>query len=99
MELASVKQLRKNVWNLLLDYAGAVVFHYNPVFEFAYFYYLDAYFRKHSCFLAGIKGIVNSFLDSHEQCLPLIVEPEQMPVLCEEFSYRNLFLPLGKLVS
>src|SRR3989338_5831692 len=98
MELASVKQLCKNIWNLLFYYAGAVVLYDNFVLELGHFNDFYAYLGKHPCLFACVKRVVYSFLHSHQQCFPLVVKPKQMPVFCEKFSYRDFLLPFSKLI-
>jgi hypothetical protein len=95
MELGPIQELREDRGNLLADNAGAVVGDGNP--EAAGLarrgrsvpvggdgLHFDDHLREDPGFLAGVQGVIDGFLDTGEQRLSRIVEPQEMPVLGEE---------------
>jgi len=103
VKFRAIEQLGKNPWNLLTNDARPVVRDGDPEFcglagrdRFAVRDHLepDGDVRQNAGFFTSIERIVHGFLYAGEQSLARIIEPEQMPVLREEFRDGNF--PLAR---
>jgi len=92
MEFRSVEELRKDFWNLRFDDARTVVLDHDAKTIFGELDDLDDEVGQNSRLFASVERVVDSFFDGREQSLCRIVEAEEMPVLREELTHRDVAL-------
>jgi hydrogenase expression/formation protein HypE len=95
VELRAVEQLGEHLGNLRAHDARAVVLHRHQEPPLGRLPQLHRDLRQDARLFAGVQRVVDRFLHRRHDRLARTVEPQQMPVLQEEFRNGNLPLLLG----
>ena len=100
VKFGTVEQLGKDLGDLLLENAGAVVFDGDAKASLLIGGdngHLDV--RQDAGFFTGVQGIVYALFDGGQERLTRIIEAQQMAVLDEELGHRDIPLTQGHVLG